>query len=119
MEYLMLVIVDPTGEPRIESEDRPDLWVKELEAKGKRVRGDRLRPPEDATLLRRRKGELLVTTGPFTESAEWVAGYDILDCDSLDEAVELAAKHPMARFGAIEVRPTWPMNLEAGPPWNS
>lgn len=73
------------------------------------VRGDRLRPIEDATLVRVRDGEVLVTDGPFTESKEWIAGYDLIEAADLDEAIEIASKHPMARFGRIELRPVWPL----------
>jgi hypothetical protein len=52
---------------------------------------------------------LLITDGPFTESREWIAGFDILDCEGLDEAIEIASKHPMARFGRLELRPFWPI----------
>ena len=55
-----------------------------------------------------RDGEVLVSDGPFTESKEWIAGYDVIDAADLDEAIEIAAKHPMARAGRIEVRAFWP-----------
>jgi hypothetical protein len=51
---------------------------------------------------------VLVTDGPFAETKEWIAGFDILECANLDEAIDIAAKHPMARFGRIEIRPFWP-----------
>ena len=57
--------------------------------------------------MRIRSGETLITDGPFTESREVIAGYDILECADLDEAIEVASKHPMARFGRIEIRPFW------------
>ena len=56
-----------------------------------------------------RKGEVLITDGPFTESKEWIAGFDILECEDLDEAIEIASRHPMAREGRLELRPFWPM----------
>jgi hypothetical protein len=108
MEYIMFVVVDPTGEPTDES---PEAWATEMDASGTRLHGDRLRPVEDATTVRVRAGELIVTDGPFTESKEWIAGYDLLECDSLEEAVAVAAKHPMARAGAIEVRAAWPIDF--------
>jgi hypothetical protein len=46
-----------------------------------------------------------VTDGPFAETKEQVAGFDVLECADLDEAIEAAAEHPMARFGILEVRP--------------
>ena len=58
--------------------------------------------------MRVRKGERLVTDGPFTESKEWIAGFDIVDCADLDEAIDYASRHPMARHGRIEIRPFWP-----------
>ena len=58
--------------------------------------------------MRVRKGELLVTDGPFTESKEWIAGYDIIECADLDEAIDYVSRHPMARIGRIEIRPFWP-----------
>ena len=48
------------------------------------------------------------TDGPFTESKEAIVGFDILECDSPGEAIEIAAKHPMARAGRIEIRAFWP-----------
>jgi hypothetical protein len=99
MEYLMLVMVDPTGEPGDES---PEAWVTENDAAGIRLHGDRLRPAEDATTVRVRNGQVIVTDGPFADSKEWIAGYDVLECESLEQAIEVASKHPMAREGAIE-----------------
>jgi hypothetical protein len=48
-----------------------------------------------------------VTDGPFAETKEAIGGFDLLECDSLEEAVEIAASHPMAEAGTIEVRPLW------------
>ncbi len=56
---------------------------------------------------RRRDGKLLVTDGPFAETREWIAGFDILECEDLDEAIAIAAEHPMSRFGRLELRPFW------------
>jgi hypothetical protein len=50
---------------------------------------------------------VVVSDGPFAETKEAVGGFDILECDSLDEAVEIAAGHPLAQIGTIEVRPFW------------
>jgi hypothetical protein len=72
-----------------------------------RLDGDRLRPPSDATTVRVRRGEVLLTDGPFAETREVIGGYDLIDCADLDEAVAVAAKHPMARAGMIEIRPLW------------
>ena len=74
--------------------------------------GDRLRPPADAKTVRRRDGKVTVTDGPFAETHEWIAGFDILECADLDEAIELASRHPMATSGIIELRPAWPLDLD-------
>jgi hypothetical protein len=108
MEYMMFVATDPEAEPYDAAQDNIQEWVASLEERGARLHGDRLRPIEDATLVRVRGGEVLVTDGPFTESKEWIAGYDMIRADNLDEAIEIASKHPMARFGRIELRPVWP-----------
>jgi hypothetical protein len=49
----------------------------------------------------------MVTDGPFAETKEQIAGFDVLECADLDEALEVAAKHPMAKFGMLELRPFW------------
>ena len=61
----------------------------------------------DATTVRVRGGETLLTDGPYVETKEQIGGFDIIDCDSLEEAVEIAAGHPIAQMGTIEVRPLW------------
>ena len=48
-----------------------------------------------------------MTDGPFAETKEAVGGFDIIECGSLEEAVEIAAGHPIAQMGTIEVRPLW------------
>jgi hypothetical protein len=110
MQYFLTILSAPDAEPYVASEDNIADWVKEADERGIRVTGNRLRPLEDATLVRRRKGELLVTDGPFAEGKELILGFDVLECDSIDEALEFAARHPMARFGQIEVREAWPFD---------
>jgi hypothetical protein len=58
-----------------------------------------------ATTVRVRNGQLLVSDGPFAETKELIVGFDLLDCADLDEAIEVARTHPMARGGRIELRP--------------
>ncbi len=54
-----------------------------------------------------RGGKTLVTDGPFVETKEALGGFDLIECESLEEAVEIASRHPIAEFGTIEVRPLW------------
>ena len=62
-------------------------------------------PIEDATTVRVRNGEVLVIDGPYTESKEWIVGYDLLECEDLDQAIDYVSRHPMAHHGRIEIRP--------------
>ena len=110
MRYLMLVCRDQSIELSAEERTRigPEVeeWVREMDARGVRqAGGGELFGVEDATTIRVRKGELLVVDGPFAETKEHIAGLDILDCADLDEAMEVASKHPVARLGALELRP--------------
>ena len=72
--------------------------------------GSALRPVADATTVRSRGGKVIVTDGPFAETREWIAGFDVLECADLDEAIAVASQHPMARFGRLELRPFWEDN---------
>ncbi len=102
MKYLMLVCFDPSAE-NDEKDGEIDAWLEQ--AGDRRIIGEALQPPRTATTVRVRRRERLITDGPFAETKEIVVGFDVVECDSQEEAVELAAAHPVARFGAIEVRP--------------
>ncbi len=106
----MFVVHDPDAEPYVAEEDGMADWDAEMTRRGISIAGDRLRPPEFAKTVRVRGDEALVTDGPFTESKEWIAGFDVIEVRDLDEAIEVAAKHPMARFGRIELRRAWPLS---------
>ncbi len=101
MKYMMIVSVDPTIE---DVEDDIDNWVSEMDGRGVRLEGSPLYP-DDATTVRVRGGEVLVSDGPFAETKEIMVGYDFLECANLDEAIEVASKHPLAKRGAMELRP--------------
>ena len=91
-----------------EARGEVEAWVEDLEQRGKRRTGDRLRPVTEAKTVRVRGGRRQVSDGPFAESKEVILGFDILECDSIAAAVDIAARHPMARAGWIEVRAFWP-----------
>jgi hypothetical protein len=67
--------------------------------------GAELSPTSSATTVRVRGAEVLLTDGPFAETKEQLAGYYVIECDSLDDAIEIAAAVPGARLGAVEIRP--------------
>lgn len=108
MRFMMFVCSDSEPDARGEQAGEIEAWLHDVESRGKRIEGDRLRPVGDARTVRMRGGRKMVTDGPFAEAKEVILGFDILECDSIDEAVEIAAKHPMARAGRIEVRAFWP-----------
>ncbi|KAA2262009.1 hypothetical protein F0L68_14550 [Solihabitans fulvus] len=102
MKYMLLIcaggggVEDPGDVPTIEQ------WLEEVGER--RLHGSQMRPG-DATTVRARGGEVLLTDGPFAETKEQICGYDLLECDSLEEAQGIAARHPVAFFGSVEVRP--------------
>jgi hypothetical protein len=106
VRYMILVCVDESVEVTPE-EALPTAWVQEMDGRGVRQFGSRLRPVSDATTVQVRGGEVLISDGPFAETKEQIGGFDLLDCKDLDEAIEVASKHPGAKFGTIEVRPLW------------
>jgi hypothetical protein len=106
--YLLLIYVDGVPEPNGEDAEimREGLaWGEAVTASGHQVFGHALHGLDTATSVRVRNGETVLTDGPFVETKEFIAGFDILDCTSLEEATALAAKHPIARYHHIEVRP--------------
>jgi hypothetical protein len=93
------------GVPGSPAQLKQDAWDEDLEARGIKLSGVRLGPAAQALTVRVRDGELLVTDGPFAETKEQVAGINVLECTDLDQAIEIASRHPTARFGTFELRP--------------
>ncbi len=85
-------------------------FTQNITESGHFVAGDALQPTNTATTVKVRNNEVLITDGPFAETKEQLGGYYLLECDSLDVAIEKAAQIPSAKFGRIEVRPI--MNFE-------
>ena len=77
----------------------------ELDAKGQYLTASPLQPVSTATSVRVRDGKRHVTDGPFAETREILGGYYLIDVDDLDEAIRIAARHPGARVGTVEIRP--------------
>jgi len=107
MKFLMLHAVDPEAAPSDPDRVSPaalEAWIQEMLSRGVLLDGSRLHPVSDATTVRGRGTAAVVTDGPFAETKEQVAGYDVIDCPDLDSAVAVAAAHPTTHLGAIEVR---------------
>jgi hypothetical protein len=114
MKFLLLVCWDAermNAQTEPDSADPPEEegfpWLDDLQGRGMWVTGDQLAPPRRARSVRVRDGKAIVTDGPFAETKEVIGGFDILECGGLEEAVEIAAGHPIAQMGTIEVRPLW------------
>ena len=119
MRYLLLICSDGTATPEKAAVMRESVpsWVEETQ--GVRLGGHALAGPETAATVRVRNGETLVSDGPFAETKEHVGGFDVLDCADLDEAIEIAARHPVSWFHMVEVRPfagSWPPS-QPPEPW--
>jgi|SRR5450759_1504488 hypothetical protein len=113
MRYALLVCDDENAvlspEGRQERSAAFTAFQDEMEARGVLRGRERLRPTATATTVRVRDGDVVIADGPFAETKEQIAGFYIIDCKDLDEAIEVASRIPAAQFGTIEVRPVWEM----------
>ena len=111
MRYALLVSIDENKELTEEDIERQYAefmgFQDEMEARGVLISRERLRPTSLSTTVRVRDEDLVVADGPFAETKEQIAGFYIIDCEELEEAIEVASRNPGARYGTIEVRPVW------------
>ena len=111
MQYIALIHADEAAWATFSDEEREAAYEqyrafgREAEAAGVLAGGNELGPTSDATTVRVRDREVLVTDGPYAEIKEGLGGFYLLECDSLDEAVDWAARIPGAHHGSVEVRP--------------
>jgi hypothetical protein len=109
VRYLLMIYNCDRPEPGDPGFDdalaRVNAFADELRRRRVLVAGDPLHAEATATTVSVRDGRTIVTDGPFVETHEHLGGYYVLDCQNLDEALELAALCPMAEDGTIEVRP--------------
>ena len=111
MQYMLLIYGDESSRDSRSDQERGQIFqaygafTEELRQSGSMVAGDALQPTQTATTVRVQDGETLTTDGPFAETKEQLGGYYLIEADSLDEAIEWAAKVPGARHGSVEVRP--------------
>lgn len=111
MEYLLLIHEDGELASTLTQEEQdaiyPDYgsFTEEMVEAGVMRGGNPLQPVTTATTIRVRDGSSVTTDGPFAETKEQLAGYYLIGCDNLDQAMAWAAKIPSAKFGAIEIRP--------------
>jgi hypothetical protein len=107
MKYLMFICADglPAPEDLAVLQREIPGWAREMDGRGVRLLGRELDLPETAATVRVRDGETLVTDGPFAETKEFMAGFNLLECADLDEAIEVAAKCPVSWIQSLEIRP--------------
>jgi hypothetical protein len=118
MKYLLLVCMEEPPEHALETPaeiaswdvEGEDIkpWLADTAEQGTRIFGSQVSKPANASTVRVRAGEVVVSDGPYAETKEWMAGFDVIECADMDEAIEIAANHPVAQFGMIEVRPFRP-----------
>src|SRR4051794_17788477 len=105
---MLIHAVDSNETPHTPTSQAPEgaleEWIAEMTARGIVLDGARLHPVSDATTVRAVGGRPVVTDGPFAETKEQVAGYDVVDCPDLDSAVAVAAAHPTTYVRSIEGR---------------
>jgi hypothetical protein len=114
MRYMMLIYTKETEgakrDPNSEAAAAHRALMEETKRRGMFCAADPLEPTSTATTLRVQNGKVVMTDGPFAETKEQLAGYYILDCRDLDEALEWAARIPSGcggGEGCIEVRPIY------------
>ena len=105
----MLVCRDPsiafTPEDRQNIGPAVQAWVAEMEQRGVRLQGDVLAPVTETLTVSVRAGEAHVDRGPRGDASVPASGFNLLHCADVDEAIEVSASHPIARFGVVELRP--------------
>jgi hypothetical protein len=111
MKFMLLVHHDEEAFGKREESERQQLLqesvqlANQLHSEGKYLSAAPLHPTSETVCVKVRKSNRLVTDGPFAETREQLGGYFLIDAKDLDEAIEIAARIPGARIGAVEVRP--------------
>jgi len=118
-EYLLLLYTEETDEAGMaERLSEMPVWNElnaSLQEAGLLVSNNALHPVDTATTVRVRNGETEITDGPFAVTKEVLAGYYLLDCSDIDEALAQAARLPLARYGSVEVRSVRYFDVDATP----
>jgi hypothetical protein len=115
MRYMLLIGSDDKATPPAPRAEMEALvqghrrFTEELQAAGKMVHGERLRPDGDGSRVRLKAGQRQVMDGPFAETKEALGGFYLIECDTKQEAVEWAKKIPLHEGNFVEVRPIWQM----------
>jgi hypothetical protein len=88
-------------------------FTNDIQASGKLLGGEALQPTTTATTVKVRNGKVSTTDGPFVETKEQLGGFYLIEANDLNEAIQIAARIPSARFGGVEVRPVMDFSQQA------
>jgi hypothetical protein len=119
MQYMLLIYNDEAAWAQLSDADRGAIvgdylaFTDSIRESGNYLNGAPLHPTTMATSVRLRDQQTLVTDGPFAETKEQLGGYYLVEAGDADEAIEIAARIPGARYGTIEVRPVLEVGAEA------
>jgi hypothetical protein len=111
VQYMLLIYADENGWDRLGEDEQGRMmqsyraFTQELSGAGAMIAGDALQSTQNATTVRVQNDETLTTDGPFAETKEQLGGYYLIEAESLDDAIEWAAKIPASSYGSVEVRP--------------
>lgn len=115
MKYLCLIYDDESARSKMTKEEAGKLrgeygaFTEDVTKSGHYLGGNPLQPTPTATTVRVRTGKVSTTDGPYAETKEQLVGYYLIDAKDLNDAIQVAARIPSARSGAIEVRPIMEM----------
>lgn len=118
MQYLLMIYTDDTLIDALPDGEHDTMMrhclghADALRSEGKLLDSQRLDAPATARAVRVRNNRLSVLDGPFAETKEVLAGFNLIEADSLDEAVRIASEFPWARTGCVEVRPVFDLNVD-------
>jgi hypothetical protein len=110
MKYLCLIAAEKVMEQMTEADaalhyEEYRQYIEEIKESRHYLTCNRLLPPSSAVTVRNRSGKALTTDGPFVETKEQLGGYFVIEAKDMNEAIQVAARIPGARFGCVEVRP--------------
>jgi hypothetical protein len=107
MHFLLIISHDDKFAPSQDLVGEIVDWTQKHRRKGVLIDSHPLKPAGEAITVRMRGGKLQRKTGPFARSREKMCAYALIEADSIEDAVSVAAKHPMTKVATIEVRPVW------------
>ena len=112
MKYLCLIYMNEEERDAIPAEQWEPLMEEGFAWADERrdsvfLDGNPLQPVRTAVTVRRKRGELSFTDGPFMETKEQLAGYTLIEAPDMETAKEIVATLPPGRVGTVEIRPLW------------